>query len=86
MLTKAWHWVLGAYPPEGLPPAQPLFIRLKGYAAYNLRLLINRDRMMKKSIATAALIGLMLLAACNTVKGVGRDIESVGQAGSEAIN
>lgn len=42
--------------------------------------------MMKKSIATAALIGLMLLAACNTVKGVGRDIESVGQAGSEAIN
>ena len=41
---------------------------------------------MKKSIATAALIGLMLLAACNTVKGVGRDIESVGQAGSEAID
>jgi len=23
--------------------------------------------------------------ACNTVKGVGRDIESVGQAGEEAI-
>ena len=42
--------------------------------------------MMKKSIAATALIGLMLLAACNTVKGVGRDIQSVGQAGSEAIN
>ena len=27
-----------------------------------------------------------LVAGCNTVKGVGRDIESVGQAGSEAIN
>ena len=28
----------------------------------------------------------VLIAGCNTVKGVGRDIESVGQAGSEAIN
>jgi entericidin A len=42
--------------------------------------------MMKKSLAATALVALMLLAACNTVKGVGRDIESVGQAGSEAIN
>jgi entericidin A len=42
--------------------------------------------MMKKSITATALVALMLLAACNTVKGVGRDIESVGQAGSEAIN
>jgi len=25
-------------------------------------------------------------AACNTVKGLGRDIESVGQAGDDAIN
>lgn len=25
-------------------------------------------------------------AACNTVKGAGRDIESVGQAGSDAMN
>ncbi len=24
--------------------------------------------------------------ACNTVKGVGRDVESVGQAGDDAIN
>lgn len=42
---------------------------------------------MKKTLsATALCIALTLLAACNTVKGVGRDIESVGQAGSEAIN
>lgn len=27
-----------------------------------------------------------LVAGCNTVKGVGRDIESVGQAGSDAID
>jgi predicted small secreted protein len=31
------------------------------------------------SIAIAA-------SACNTVKGAGRDIESVGKAGDEAIN
>jgi predicted small secreted protein len=28
---------------------------------------------------------LFTAAACNTVEGLGRDIESVGQAGSEAI-
>ncbi|MEJ2799051.1 MULTISPECIES: entericidin A/B family lipoprotein [unclassified Sphingopyxis] len=27
-----------------------------------------------------------LVAGCNTVKGAGRDIESVGQAGSDAID
>ncbi|SCW46467.1 Entericidin EcnA/B family protein [Sphingobium faniae] len=39
---------------------------------------------------TAALViaGLLLtaLAACNTVKGAGRDIESVGRAGEKVIN
>ncbi|WP_407692305.1 entericidin A/B family lipoprotein [Rhizorhapis suberifaciens] len=29
---------------------------------------------------------MTLLAACNTVKGVGRDIESVGQAGDDAMH
>ncbi|MEQ8743303.1 entericidin A/B family lipoprotein [Parasphingorhabdus sp.] len=29
---------------------------------------------------------MVLLSACATVKGVGRDIESVGQAGQEAID
>lgn len=28
----------------------------------------------------------LLLSACATVKGVGRDIESVGEAGSQAID
>lgn len=42
---------------------------------------------MKKTITIAAIsLALTLLAACNTVKGMGRDIESVGSAGSEAIN
>ena len=33
-----------------------------------------------------ALMASVLVAGCNTVKGAGRDIESVGQAGSDAIN
>ncbi len=42
---------------------------------------------MTRKMIVAIAIGGMLLAvtACNTVKGVGRDIESVGQAGSNAI-
>jgi entericidin A len=32
------------------------------------------------------LVAGVLLSGCQTVKGLGRDIESVGQAGSEAIN
>lgn len=38
-----------------------------------------------RKIATAILISAtILLAACNTVKGLGRDIESVGEAGDRA--
>lgn len=41
-----------------------------------------------RKIIVAAVMGslLMAAAACNTVKGAGRDIQSVGQAGSEAIH
>lgn len=42
---------------------------------------------MKKTAIFAALsMAIALLAACNTVKGVGRDIESVGRAGEDAID
>jgi predicted small secreted protein len=42
---------------------------------------------MKGKFLLAMVIGAALgLSACATVKGVGRDIESVGQAGSDAIN
>lgn len=34
----------------------------------------------------AALSGALLLGACNTVKGAGRDIESVGTAGQKELN
>jgi predicted small secreted protein len=42
---------------------------------------------MKRKIAMALMtLGLAALAACNTVEGVGRDIESVGSKGKEVIN
>ncbi|MBU0557690.1 MAG: entericidin A/B family lipoprotein [Alphaproteobacteria bacterium] len=41
----------------------------------------------RMSMLLVAVLGAsVLLSACATVKGLGRDIESVGQAGEEAIN
>jgi entericidin A len=42
--------------------------------------------MARKFVILAALASVTLLSACNTVKGLGRDIESVGKAGDKAIN
>lgn len=43
--------------------------------------------MLRKLIFAIAVGSIALTAtACNTVKGAGRDIESVGQAGDNAIN
>lgn len=42
--------------------------------------------MRKTSLLLAALAGsALLLSACATVKGMGRDIESAGQAGEDVI-
>lgn len=42
--------------------------------------------MIRKIILALGITALSLTAsACNTVKGAGRDIESVGQAGDDAI-
>ena len=41
---------------------------------------------MLKTIAISALaIAALTLGGCNAVKGLGQDIESVGQAGDEAL-
>jgi predicted small secreted protein len=40
--------------------------------------------MIRKVLALFAITTTLALAACNTVKGVGEDIESVGQAGDNA--
>ena len=43
--------------------------------------------MVRKIIIAAGVAAIALSAtACNTVKGLGRDVESVGQAGDDAIN
>jgi predicted small secreted protein len=42
--------------------------------------------MMLRLIAISALaLSALALAGCNTVKGFGRDVESVGQAGDDAL-
>lgn len=42
---------------------------------------------MRRSVATLIAGFLVVtLAACNAVQGVGRDIESVGRAGKDAID
>jgi entericidin B len=40
--------------------------------------------MVRKLICLLALTGGLALTACNTVRGVGEDIESVGNAGDRA--
>jgi entericidin B len=43
--------------------------------------------MIRKTLIALAMSGLVLTAtACNTVKGLGEDIKSVGQAGERAID
>ena len=42
--------------------------------------------MVRKFFSAVAVGGLMVLAACNTVQGVGEDIESVGETGEDAVD
>ena len=43
--------------------------------------------MIRKTIITAALAAITLGAtACNTVEGLGEDVQSVGRAGERAID
>ncbi|MEP2103495.1 MAG: entericidin A/B family lipoprotein [Parasphingorhabdus sp.] len=41
---------------------------------------------MRKILTSLIISSTLVLAACNTVQGVGQDIESVGRAGEDAIN
>lgn len=42
--------------------------------------------MVKKLVLALVASGIVMSAsACNTVKGAGRDVQSVGQAGEDAI-
>lgn len=39
-----------------------------------------KGTVMRKSVITITLLSAFLLSACNTVRGVGRDVESVGKS------
>ena len=41
---------------------------------------------MRKVVLAELVAATFLMSACNTVKGAGEDIESVGRAGEDAIN
>ena len=41
--------------------------------------------MIRKFFALAGLTAALALAGCNTVRGVGEDVQSVADAGDEAI-
>lgn len=41
--------------------------------------------MMRKWTVLALTATALMVSACNTVKGLGRDIESVGKAGEEVV-
>lgn len=40
---------------------------------------------MRRVLIVGLIASSLLLSACNTVKGIGRDIESVGEAGDKVI-
>lgn len=42
--------------------------------------------MLRKYFGLAVVAGALLVAACNTVKGAGEDIQSVGEEGEKVIN
>lgn len=42
--------------------------------------------MIRKWAILAMTATALLVAGCNTVKGLGRDIESVGKAGEKVVN
>ncbi|MFM8541713.1 MAG: entericidin EcnAB [Chakrabartia sp.] len=42
--------------------------------------------MVRRSTILFFAAAALLISGCNTVKGLGHDIESVGKAGEEAIN
>ena len=47
---------------------------------------LNLETFMLRLLAISALaLGVLAVTGCNTVKGLGRDVESIGQAGDDAL-
>lgn len=51
-----------------------------------VQFLRGSEDMTSFRVIVLALLASVVVTGCNTVKGAGRDIESVGQAGSDAID
>ena len=47
---------------------------------------MDGNPMMKRSLIALVVGASLLVSACATVKGAGKDVQSVGQAGEDAIN
>lgn len=47
---------------------------------------ITPRRLVRNALLLSVGVLALALAACNTVKGAGRDIESAGEAGERVIN
>ncbi len=47
--------------------------------------IVIRENIMRKISIVLLVTASLLVSACNTVRGLGRDIESVGEAGDRAI-
>jgi predicted small secreted protein len=47
--------------------------------------IVIRENIMRKISIALLVTAALLVSACNTVRGLGRDIESVGEAGDRAI-
>jgi predicted small secreted protein len=41
---------------------------------------------MRKLVSSALVAGMLLVAACNTVEGAGKDVKSAGQAVENAVD
>jgi entericidin A len=44
------------------------------------------ENVMRKFMSIAALAGALLVSACNTVEGMGRDVESAGHTVAKTAN
>jgi predicted small secreted protein len=64
-----------------------VLICVTGMAQTNLSLSFSRRRSMTKKIFAALLLtGSLMVAACNTVEGAGRDVQSAGEAVERAVD
>jgi len=74
----------GGHPLRAVRGAPDCNLRQAAYVLFRQQEI--RIAMKAKLLLTALLGAAFVLSGCATVKGLGRDIESVGQAGSDAIN